>query len=55
MKTRNDVWNPMVKFINQTKDSKLKTHAQMLLNQYNTSGGSMIEQELEFFLQSNNY
>lgn len=52
---RSDVWNPMVKLINETKDPKIKDHAEMLLRQYNSSGGLMIKGELENFLTKHGY
>lgn len=52
---RSDVWNPMVKLINKTKDSDVKAQATRLLGQYNTSGGNMIKNELESFLQQHGF
>lgn len=55
LKIRYDVWNPMVKLINEHPDENVKNKAKMLLKQYNTSGGSRIKCELEFMLQEYGY
>ncbi len=41
-----DVWNSMVKLINEHPDECVKERAKMLLSQYNTAGGRMIKTEL---------
>lgn len=43
---RNDVWNPMVKLINEHSDEDVRARAKMLLGQYNTAGGARIKSEL---------
>ena len=51
--TKIDLWNPTVRLINKTKDQEIKNKATMLLNQYNTAGGILMENELHNFLIQN--
>lgn len=53
--SRSDVWNPMVKLMNEHPDEDVRAKAKMLLGQYNTAGGRMIKDELEFMLQEHGY
>lgn len=52
---REDVYNPMVKLINNHKDNAVKSKATMLLSQYNTAGGRRIKSELVNFLNEHGY
>ena len=53
---RTDVWNPMVKLMNQHPDAEVRRKAEILLGQYNTAGGiRRIKGELEFMLQEYGY
>ena len=53
--SRADVWNPMVKLMNEHPDEDVRAKAKMLLGQYNTAGGRRIKDELEFMLQEHGY
>ncbi len=53
--SRSDVWNPMVKLMNEHPDESVKHKAKILLLQYNTAGGRRIKDELEFMLQYYGY
>lgn len=52
---RADVWNPMIKLINEHPDEDVRKKAKLLLAQYNTASGSRIKDELEFMLQQYGY
>jgi len=53
--SRTDVWNSMIKLINEHPKKDVRTKAKMLLSQYNTAGGIRIKDELEFMLQEYGY
>ena len=53
--SRQDVWNPMVKLMNDHKDRDVRIRAEQLLKQYNTAGGRTIKDELEFMLREHGY
>ncbi len=55
IKPRSDVWNPMIKLMNEHPDENVRHKAKMLLSQYNTASGRMIKDELEFMLQYYGY
>lgn len=46
-----DLWNSMVVIISKHHDEAIVEKAKMLLRQYNTAGGRMIQHELESFIQ----
>ena len=52
---RTDVWNSMVKLMNQHPDAEVRRKAEILLGQYNTAGCIRIKGELEFMLQEYGY
>jgi len=53
--SRCDVWNPMIKLIQETKNPEVCEHAKMLLKQYNTASGIRIKHELDNYLVANGY
>jgi hypothetical protein len=48
---RADVWNPMVKLMNEHPDADVRAKAKMLLGHYNTASGKRMKRELEMMLQ----
>lgn len=52
---RTDVWNPMVKLMNEHPDKDVRENAKMLLEQYNTAGGNRMRDELVFMLNKYGY
>ena len=53
--SRADVYNSMVKLMNEHPDENVRVKAKMLLGQYNTAGGIRIKNELVSMLQEYGY
>jgi len=52
---RPDLYNPLCRIINETKDQESKEHAKILLSQVNTAGGSeLMREEVTNFLDNYN-
>lgn len=51
------IWNSLIKIKDNHKDSSVKHHASLLLDQYNTAGGSttMKQECLRFILEHPEY
>ena len=52
---RDDVWNPMVKLMNNHGWKRVREEARKLLDDYNTASGIRIKKEMEIKLRKHNY